>query len=76
MGLTRKEEQKQESFDLYNERFAEPAVDALRAQKDEELEKIRKNNDRRIKERDISAGILSKEKKGTSYSRAKAAAER
>jgi dynein light intermediate chain 2 len=47
-------------------KFPEAAIDNLRQQKNDELEKIRKNNERRVKEASLS--------QGASYSRSKAAA--
>lgn len=59
--------------------YPEPEIDALRAQKDEELENIRASNLRRLKDRDNydALGVpglpKDRKKKDKSYSRAKAA---
>ena len=54
-------------------KYPEPAIDAMRAQKDEELEKIRRTSERKTKENIVSS-IMSKDKrKGKAYSRARAA---
>nr|KAJ3422923.1 Cytoplasmic dynein 2 light intermediate chain 1 [Polyrhizophydium stewartii] len=60
-------------------KFPEPAVDSMRLQKDEELEKMRRANERRLKDKDAVGGVpglamgnIGKEKKkGKAYSRAK-----
>ena len=66
-----------ESVDL--SKFPEPAIDSMLAQKEDELDKIRKANERKAKEKSatnlygnfsISSNSRDK-KKGKAYSRAK-----
>ncbi|KAJ3294419.1 Cytoplasmic dynein 2 light intermediate chain 1 [Borealophlyctis nickersoniae] len=64
--------------DLDFSKFAEPSIDAMRAQKDEELSRLRRSNERRSKEKDALAGIVGaggaekERRKGKAYSRARA----
>ncbi|KAH6589332.1 hypothetical protein BASA50_002914 [Batrachochytrium salamandrivorans] len=62
-------------------KFSEPSVDAMRAQKEEELERLRRENDRRLKDKSVADSISNSMHTGTrkdlkkpnrSYSRAKA----
>lgn len=58
--------------------FAEPAIDTLRLQKDQELEKIRAVNVRKLKDKDVlsiggvTGSSRDNKKKDKSYSRARA----
>lgn len=58
------------------DKYPEPAIDDMRAQKSEELVKQRKNNERREKEQALAPQGSDKRSSVTSYSRSKAAAAR